>query len=221
MRRRHVDVDALLNMMHEQKVVTKEEMMELLGCSSMTLWRVLSEYGYLTSYNFNARYYVLSDIPKFNDNGLWFHNGIGFSVHGSLTETLRTLAAHSEVGFTCLQLQQQLGVNVGPTLRKLCQAGDLFRQKHEGVFVYFASEENRQRAQLVERCARKITLPVAPPPVKAVVAILVELIQRVELTPTEISSRLSRRGLTVTEDEVRKVFEHYDLQPVKKGLSDC
>ncbi len=176
MRKPRVDPSALLNMVYDQKVVTKAEMIALMGCSSMSLWRLLSAHGYLTSYNFNARYYTLSDIPRFDSNGLWFHERIGFSIHGALTEAVRALAANSKVGLTCAQLQHQLGVNVAPTLRRLCQTGDLFRQKYAGVFVYLAGKGNRRRAQLNERCRCEAALPAGPPPVEMVVAVLVKLI---------------------------------------------
>jgi len=221
MGRHRVDAEALLNMVYERKVVTKAEMIESAACSPMTVWRVLNAHGYLTSYNFNARYYTLRDIPTFDSNGLWFHGRIGFSVHGSLTETVRSLATGSAQGLTCAQLRQRLAVNVGPTLLGLYRAGDLFREKHDGVFVYLASEETRRQAQQNERCARVAALPAAVHSAEVVIAVLVELIQRVELTPPEVAARLLRRGMRVSEYEVQRVFRHYDLQPQKKGLLSC
>ncbi len=221
MGRRRIDPEALLKMVYERRVVTKPEMLRSMGCSAMSLWRVLNAHGYLTSYNFNAKYYTLKDIPGFDSSGLWFHKRIGFSVHGSLTETVRAFAAGSPEGLTCAELRERLAVNVAPTLRGLCRASELFREKHDGVFVYLAAEETRRRAQVSERVRRVPGLASGTVCVEVVVAVLVELIQRVELTPTEVSARLSRRGMAVTEHEVQKVFRHYELEPVKKGLSSC
>jgi hypothetical protein len=221
MTRRRVDSEALLNMIHERKVVTKAEMTTWAECSAMSVWRVLSVHGYLTSFNFNARYYTLRDIPRFDSDGLWFYERIGFSVHGSLTATVHALVSDSAAGLTCAQLGQRLGVNVAPTLRRLCEAGGLFRQKHAGVFVYFAAEAARRQTQVDERHRAGVAFAAGLPSFELVVAVLVELVQRVELAPAEVSTRLRRRGLEVTEEQVGQVFRHYDLQPLKRGLSDC
>jgi len=221
MRTRRISADSLLSLVYERKVVTKTEMIARADCSTMSLWRVLRAHGYLTSFNFNARYYTLRDIPTFDRDGLWVHNRIAFSVHGSLTATVRALATNSATGLTCAQLQQQLAVNVAPTLRKLCAGGGLFRQKHGGVFVYLAAEGNRREVQLGERCRRPAAVPPERPPVDVIIALLVELIPRLDLTAGELSVRLSQRGIVVSAEQVQKVLRHYDLDRAKKGLSDC
>ena len=37
----------------------------------MTAWRILHQQGYLTSYNHNAKYYTLTRIAQFDEQGLW------------------------------------------------------------------------------------------------------------------------------------------------------
>ncbi len=54
----------------------------------MTVFRILSEYGYHTSYNRNAAFYALRDVPQFDPAGLWAYRGIRFSRHGSLSDTI-------------------------------------------------------------------------------------------------------------------------------------
>ena len=46
------------------KVLTKKELLQAAGCSTMTAWRWLRAEGYFTSYNHNARYYTLVGIPS-------------------------------------------------------------------------------------------------------------------------------------------------------------
>ena len=53
----------------------------------MSVFRRLRELGYLSSYTHNGRYYTLAGVPDFDENGLWFHRGIGFSQVGTLKET--------------------------------------------------------------------------------------------------------------------------------------
>ena len=52
--------------------------------SRMSAFRRLSAIGYHSSYSHNGRYYTLHDLPRFDLEGLWQYDGIGFSRHGSL-----------------------------------------------------------------------------------------------------------------------------------------
>jgi hypothetical protein len=108
MRTPHFQLKDLLDIFRRKKVLTKRELLQGAGCSSMTAWRLLSKHGYYTSYNCNARYYTLADTPQFDDHGLWTYRKIRFSKWGSLTETIVALVGNSEAGMTPEQLQQQL-----------------------------------------------------------------------------------------------------------------
>jgi hypothetical protein len=88
-----------------KKVLTRNELLPTVGCSSMTVWRLLKSCGYWTSYNFNGRFYTLADIPQFDERGLWAYQGIRFSKWGPLTETMIALVENSEAGMTPEQLQ--------------------------------------------------------------------------------------------------------------------
>ena len=55
------------------------------GRSRRSLFRDLEKLGYRTSYTHGGRYYTLSDLPDFDEWGLWFHVDIGFSRAGTLT----------------------------------------------------------------------------------------------------------------------------------------
>jgi hypothetical protein len=49
----------IVALFYKEKVLTKEQLFERCGFSDMTAWRILSEHGYISSYNFNAKYYTL------------------------------------------------------------------------------------------------------------------------------------------------------------------
>jgi hypothetical protein len=223
MHTRRIGSEALLGTLRQRLVMVKEEMLAVAKCSPMTLWRILRGYGYLTSFNANGRYYTLHDIPTFDTDGLWFHGPIGFSEYGSLPRTASEMIARSATGFTCRELRERLGVNVGPTLRKLLRTGALCREKHRGVFVYLSASEPERRGQLERRCRQVGGQLLRRSSPTVAIAVLVELVQRVELSPAQVCTRLAERGLGVSEHEVRAVFEDYDLEgrAEKGGLSNC
>ena len=58
------------------------------GRSRRSLFRDLARVGYLSSYTHAGRYYTLKEIPVFDEHGLWFYQGIGFSHAGTLKATV-------------------------------------------------------------------------------------------------------------------------------------
>src|SRR5210317_276981 len=103
----------IVELFYQEKILTKKQLTQTCGCSNMTAWRILSEHGYITSYNFNAKYYTLTDIAVFN----------------------------SRCGLEKNELQQLLGVNVIPILSKLYHQGKLSREKVDSIFVYLQTNE--------------------------------------------------------------------------------
>jgi len=55
--------------------------------SRMSVLPRLPVLGCLSSYSHAGRYYTLRDIPQFDRDGLWQHQGICFSRDGSLRAT--------------------------------------------------------------------------------------------------------------------------------------
>ena len=84
--------------------------------------------------------------------------------------------------------------------------------------MYVSAAAVQQRAQLERRAACSVLGPATAVSAELAIAVLVELIQRVELTPAEVLIRLSRRGVSASESDVQRVFDQYDLHPVKRGL---
>jgi hypothetical protein len=150
----------LLKAFQQNKVLTKEEILQVTQCSTMTAWRLLQRHGYYTSYNCNARYYTLADIPKFDQHGLWNSGKIRFSRWGSLTETVIALVQNSQAGMNAEQLQDLLLVkDLRPALGRLYRQGRLGREKIGGRFVYFPREDASDRR---ERRRQMESPPVLP-----------------------------------------------------------
>jgi hypothetical protein len=44
--------------------------------TALTVFRKLSQLGYRASYTHRGRFYTLSDIARFDDRGLWWHEAV-------------------------------------------------------------------------------------------------------------------------------------------------
>ena len=210
----------ILDAFKRKKVLTKEELLKVTGCSTMTAWRLLSQHGYYTSYNDNARHYTIAGIPQFDEHGLWNYRKARFSKWGSLTKTIIGLVQESPAGLTAEQLQQVLKLkNVKPHLTRLIEKKSLAREKMEGRFVYFSlppasgRKQQKQREKETEQ-ARSIQ---ALPPLEQIVALLVEIIRRPQNTPRQWARRLARQGVRMATGDIQAVLDHYQMDP-KKGL---
>ena len=209
-----------LKVFRQKKVLTQQQMLQAVGCSSMTVWRLLKQHGYFTSYNDNARHYTIVGIPKFDERGLWTYRGKRFSKWGSLTETIIGLVEDSSAGMTAQELQQLLHVeNLKPALTRLSQQQRLTRQEIEGRFVYFPHRKSLQRKQHKQRSQQQQQARDERilPPLEQIIALLVEIIQRPHNTPRQWSRRLKQRGVPLGTPQIQTVLDHYQID-LKKGL---
>jgi hypothetical protein len=210
----------LLKPFARKKVLTKAELLQACGCSSMTAWRFLHQQGYLTSYNHNAKYYTLARIPQFDERGFWTHRGIRFSKWGTLPQTVLKQVELSAAGMTARELQRLLHVpNLKPALTRLTRQRQLQRTKIAGAFVYLAPQRDRHQQQLQRRqadIAAKATAPLPDP--HRVIALLVQMIRHPQQTPRQWARHLAHQKIRLTVPEIQSVLDHYRLS-VKKGLS--
>jgi hypothetical protein len=210
----------IIDLFYSKKVLIKKELLQLAGCSNMTAWRVLSAHGYISSYNFNAKYYTLFDIPVFDKNGLWTYQNIYFSKCGTLTNTVIELINNSESGMNKNELQKIMKVNVATVLAKLYQNSKLYREKVNGLYIYFHRNKKEWSVQLCNRksCTIKQVRILLPEP-ERIIAVLVELIPSLELQPQQVSRRLSRKGIKITIKEIKTIFQHYHLEKKTRSKS--
>jgi DeoR/GlpR family transcriptional regulator of sugar metabolism len=71
-----MDEKLALERFQRQKIITIDQLVELLTCSVITVRRRLKKWQTYTSINQNGRYYTLPQIPVFDDNGLWRYRSV-------------------------------------------------------------------------------------------------------------------------------------------------
>ncbi len=83
--------ESILKRFRTRRVLTVEELAGFLGNSTITARRRLKQWNTYTSINRNGRYYVLPDVPEFDDNGLWNHKTIFFSKRNCACPMLKII----------------------------------------------------------------------------------------------------------------------------------
>ena len=83
MRPTSFDPSALRQLLRRNKIADLPELKRALGThTDLTVFRKLKKLQYLASYTHRGRFYTLPEIARFDDRGLWSHEGVWFSRHG-------------------------------------------------------------------------------------------------------------------------------------------
>jgi hypothetical protein len=215
----------VLNWLQKRKVATMRHLRYQFQVSHMTVIRALKEYGYYTSYNRNAAYYVLHDVPEFSASGLWSYRDIRFSKYGTLTQTIIALVKESPAGLTVVELEERLETKVANLVARLVRDGLIQRERLPGrQAVYLASDANlsiqqhQQRQDLIQQAAAGATadLPEGCSPTD-VIEVLRQMILAPDTSPEQLTRQLKRRGVRVAPGKIRGVIDYYALEKKRRS----
>ena len=152
-------VKAAWRHLEKDKIFTIGEIASILKCSIPNARLKLRQWQTYTSYNKNGRYYTLPQVPKFNNHGLWHYETVGFSRHGNLKKTIIHLITSAHAGLTGKELGELLGLSPQSFLHHFRDCPGIYREKHDGVYVYYSAhtpvyeKQMRQRQSIVSRPA--------------------------------------------------------------------
>lgn len=205
--------EEILNVFKKETVMTLKQLTALLNCSRRTTQRRLLQWGTYTSYNHNGRFYVLSSSAKFEENGLWKYKGICFSRNGNLKQTINALLHQSSEGFTVGEISKLVGVSLSSFLAQSCYFEQLRREKIDGRFVYFSSDETTftNQKQKRQEIGYRIKLTRLPTDTEAII-ILVEKIKHPDVSIEQLSKKLNQKGHPIKTESIRNLFESHGLE---------
>jgi len=209
-------LEALKERFRKMKVLDMVQIREVLNkASQVTAFRYLRELCHLTSYTHNGKHYTLPELVEFDTNGFWYFGDIGFSIHGTLINTLHQAIESSQTGKSNSELKRYCRTRVQDALRTLLQTKKIARAKPENRYLYVSADPAVSDLQIRKRLE---TGPRQRLPDWIVGEILIETIRSCPILPSieNVVSRLSKRGSSITQAQVKHVFEEYELE--KKTL---
>lgn len=214
---------ALVRYFRRARISELEGLCRVLETSSrMSVFRRLTEQGYLSSYTHTGKFYTLLEIPLFDENGLWFFQGVGFSRAGTLKQTIIDLVHNAETGRRQKELEGLLRIRVHNTLLVLVKSGRIGRERIEGAYLYVSAESKRAADQLAKYQTRSIgsSHSVDVLPEMTVIEVLSETLRagEIHIAASIISARLLARGSSVSTEQVEGVFAQYGIEAEKKTL---
>jgi len=205
--------------MKSQKVATMKALRHQFQISHMTVFRILKEYGYHTSYNHNAAYYALRDVPQFDHAGFWAYRDVRFSRHGALSDTIVALVENAVAGQTVRELEDRLQTKVANLVCRLVRDGRLTQRSLQGrLTVYLSIDPNRagQQDQQRQQLLHQVPVPRGNLPEGCSPSEVIEIFRGMVLSPKarpeQLARQLHARGVHVTASQVNRVIAHYALE---------
>jgi hypothetical protein len=172
--------------------------------------RFLAQTRYFSSFTHNGTWYTLQSIPRFNRQGLWFYQEIGFSKAGALTQTIIHLIRRSHAGLTAEQIGNSLRCRCHSVLVNLCRQEKLQRQKIGRSHIYFAADP--QTADRQRNAATLQEMPVESLPAEIAVLILAEFIKRPSADFHQLAEAMKKRSVVVSPLQIQKLFAQHGLK---------
>jgi hypothetical protein len=203
-----------------RKTLTVEQLGSLLQCSVPAVRKYLKQWGTMTSYNNNGRYYVLPDVPKFDEHGLWEYKGIRFSRFGTLRETIIHLVNDAPQGLSSAELGRLLGLEPRSFMSHYKALPGLRRKKLDGRYVYLSDDEQTGTRQLENREASMAQASLQKIPDHDAVLVFADFIKYPK-TALEIRvNRLQRQGVSVDTGKITALLKVHGLLEKKTAQPD-
>jgi hypothetical protein len=214
----------LIAWMKARKVATMKSLRHQFQISHMTVFRILRDYGYHTSYNCNAAYYTLHGIPQFDSAGLWAYRAIRFSRHGTLSDTVVALVENAVAGQTVRELEDRLQTKAANLLCRLVHDGRLTQRTLQGrLVVYLVADPKRADQQFQQRQQLPQQVPIQRQSLPegcstaVVIAILRAMVLAPKARPEQLVQQLNAQGVHVVASQVSRVIEHYALEKKRRS----
>lgn len=186
-----MDTTSLTKMFKKLKVVTLKQVSREHACSIRTVQRQFAKLQVRRSFNKNSRYYTISGIPTFDQNGIWRFQDILFSKYGNLKSTVKNLILSSERGLSGKEIGEITNLSPRSFMHHFRDLGGIFREKHDGVYVYFSDNPTKYAKQCLNRVRARDVEKIGD---AAAVKILVEYIKHPDIPIEELSNLLRQKS---------------------------
>ena len=193
------------------KVFNIGELSSVLTCSIPSARLKIKQWQAYTSYNQNGKYYTLPQIPQFDRYGLWRYKDVGFSKYGNLKKTIIHLVTTSPVGLSGKQLGETLGLSPQSFLHHFRECPGIYREKHDGVFIYFSDTDDVCVKQLQQRSSLVCQSAIATISHLEAIMILVAIIRQHSISAEDILALKEIKKSKIKRSNIQGFMEYHGL----------
>lgn len=204
-------IKAAYRYLEKLKVFNIGELSSFLTCSIPSARLKIKQWQAYTSYNQNGKYYTLPQIPQFDQYGLWRYKNVGFSKYGNLKKTIIHLVSTSPAGLSGRQLGEILGLSPQSFLHHFRECPGIYREKHDGVFVYFSNVDDICEKQVRQRSPLICSSPIVTISDTEAILILVAIIRQHGISAEDIAALSEVKKCGITLSNIKGFMEHHGL----------
>ncbi len=209
-------LESVFRFLENIKVFTLEQVVASLNCSVPTARLKLKEWQAYTSYNQNGRYYTMSTVPRFDENGLWHYKKVSFSKYGNLKNTVVHLINASPSGLTGREIGDLVRLRSRSFLHHFRDVVGIQREKTGRVYVYYSDDTDKYKEQVQNRSEGLISTGDLLSDADAVV-VLTALIKHHGISVDDIMKLPEVRKRGLSGGVIREFLGRHDL--LKKTLT--
>jgi hypothetical protein len=202
---------SIMQQVIDKKVFTVTFLVGLMSCSVRTAKARLKQWNAYTSYNCNAKYHTMPEVPRFDENGIWHYDGTFFSKHGNLTQTVIHLVCTSVRGLSLQEICTVLGIPAGPVATHIRSIKALQRERIGRRVVYFSNEDALYQTQSIQRTQQAETSVKQLSHDVNAVCILVDRIKNPDSPIEQCTDRLRASCPGISVETVRTLLQRYGL----------
>lgn len=134
----------ITDLFKKSDVYTSVQFLEHFGCTYQCFWNHMRTLDYYSSYTHNSKYYTLSNIVEFDQNGICFiddprEGKIGFSKYGTSKGLVVSLVNSSEHGMSEKEISNIMKVRVSNQLNTLTGRGKIKKIRLDGRYRYYSN----------------------------------------------------------------------------------
>lgn len=209
--------DKLPSILKEHQVMTIDELVEQFECSSKTIFRNLQKVRHITSYNKNRTGITLSDMPRFDRNGLWNCKQFYFSRWKTLNETIQNVVEKSSAGLTAGDIHDLLHVGIYHHVSSCVREKKIYRNLYfkPPVYCHMDLEIRQQQQEKRQTIIDMKPLKRSPLSKKNIIKILLVIIEHHAITVEKVMPILEAKGLQFSKQSVKWLFDRHNIE--KKG----
>lgn len=121
-----------------KKLVTLDQLLgqQELNCCEKTIRNEIKTVEGITSYTHRGKYLSLHEVSRFDKNGIWFYQEVGFSKHGNSLKTIVALINQNHEGLSREELEEILRIKISKQIQILLQQDQLHRVKIGSKYQY-------------------------------------------------------------------------------------
>lgn len=208
------------NLIRLKKVISFVAILWQVECSAVTLRRDVGALHAITSYTHQGRFITFEDIAKFDDRGIWFYKGIGFTRYENSLELIRELISASKGGITREQLEDILRIQIGQQIQTLLRRDELYRVKVGKKYIYLSEElakNKKKRIRLLNTDTIEEHYDARVSSADLIDLLKVVLIEhKIEISLKELKRLARKYSLKIPVKKVEQILLRYDLTKKKR-----